>query len=203
MEKIGGKIRRLIKEGGYATIKDFYSRLAGTFEKTAIDRSTLTRLLKNQVVVRERTLNQIAIILGVKTSALREGTTAEVSAISEPEGIFTYNDKAALKILDRNLPFATTQLILKAGGQTSPEQDRKDAKKSLKWIFVLVGKIDVVIKSPRGEEVKTLHKSQRASFDARQVHYIKNVSQSTSVCLIVHYPADNNVFYSSTHSPSP
>lgn len=193
MELIGQKIRRLIKKN-YKTIKMFYAELMGMFGESSIDRSTLTRLLKNQVVVRERTLNQIAIVLGVKTSFLREGTDVEVTDVAETEALFTYNDTATLKILEKNLPFATTQLSLKRNGRTSEEQDSTDCKDSLKWIFVVVGKIELTIKTPQGKETRTLHKSQRTWFDARNLHTIRNLSKSTSVCLIIHYPAKNNVF---------
>ncbi|NTV29545.1 MAG: helix-turn-helix transcriptional regulator [Candidatus Omnitrophica bacterium] len=195
METVGEKIRRLIREKGYKSLKDFYDELVQTFEQSHIDRSTLTRLLKNKVVVRERTLIQIALILGVKTSFLREGTDAEVSAIKAPETVFTYNEKAAARILDRNLPFVTEQLTLRAGGRTSDLQDPPQAAESLKWIFVLIGKVRVVIKDGDVEEKKTLHRSQRLALDARQVHYFENAARSTTLCLIVHYPAANNTFY--------
>jgi hypothetical protein len=189
METVGQKIRQLIQEKGYRTVKDFYSKLTGIYGKSSINRSTLTRLLKDQVIVRERTLNQIAIILGVKTSFLREGTTAEVSAIKDPESIFTYNNKASSRILKRYLPFGVEQITLKNGGRTADLQDDPEAKRSLKWIFVLVGKINVVIKGPTGEEIRSLHKSQDTHFDAQQLHYIENASKSTSICLSIHYPS--------------
>jgi transcriptional regulator with XRE-family HTH domain len=194
MEKIGDKIKRTIKEKGFKTIKAFYARLTDIYGRSAINRSTLTRLLKGQVEVRERTLNQIAIILGVKTSFLREGTDAEVSAIDKPEGIFTYNDKATLKILQKGLPFTAEQLALKVGGRTADLQDSAEAKESLKWIYVLVGKINVVIKEDDSEKIQTLHKSQNTYFDARKLHRIENVSKSTSLCLCIHYPAANSKF---------
>ncbi len=194
MEKLGDKIRRLIKEKGYRTIQDFYSELVRTFEQSHIDRSTLTRLLKNKVDVRERTLIQIAIILGVKTSFLREGTNAEVSAIKEPDGIFTYSEKAATRILDRDLPFITERLRLRPGGRTPELQDPPAAPESCKWVFVLMGRIRVVIKDDNGEKKIVLHRSQKLSFDARRLHYFENVSGNTSLCLIIHYPARNNTF---------
>jgi len=189
METVGQKIRQLIQEKGYKTVKDFYSKLTAIYGKSSINRSTLTRLLKNQVIVRERTLNQIAIILGVKTSFLREGTNAEVSAIKDPESIFTYNDKASSRILRRNLPFNVEQITLKSGGRTADLQDSPEAPRSLKWIFVLVGKINVVLKGTAGIEIRPLHKSQDTCFDAQQLHHIENASKSTSICLSIHYPS--------------
>ena len=189
MQTVGEKIRQLIEAKGYKTVKDFYSKLTGIYGKSSINRSTLTRLLKDQVIVRERTLNQIAIILGVKTSFLREGTNAEVSAIKDPESIFTYNDKASSRILKRKMPFAVEQVTLKPGGRTADLQASPEAQGSLKWIFVLVGKINVVIKATAGEETRPLHKSQDTHFDAQQLHHIENASKNTSICLSIHYPS--------------
>ena len=189
MQTIGQKIRILIQKEGYRTVKSFYLKLKSIYGKSSINRSTLTRLLKDQVIVRERTLNQIAIILGVKTSFLREGTNAEVSAIKDPESIFTYNNKASSRILKRDLPFTVEQVTLRSGGRTADLQDNPEAKESLKWIFVLVGKINVVIKSTAGEEIRTLHKTQDTHFNSQQLHYIENTSKSTSICLSIRYPS--------------
>ena len=189
MQTVGQKIRQLIKEKGYYTVKNFYSRLIAVYGKRSINRSTLTRLLKDQVIVRERTLNQIAIILGVKTSFLREGTDAEVSAIKDPESIFTYNEKASSRILKRDLPFTVEQVTLKASGRTADMQDSPHAKGSLKWIFVLVGKVNVIIEGNNRKDVRPLHKSQDTHFDAQLLHRIENASKSTSICLSIHYPS--------------
>jgi hypothetical protein len=192
METIGKKIRGLIREKGYRTIQAFYQDLSKTFEKTAINRSTLTRILKDQVVVRERTLNQLALILGVKTSSLREGTNAQVDAAVQSERVFTYNEAAALKVLDNDLPFVAGQLTLKKNGRTTEEQDSAEETESLKWVFVLVGTIRVVVEEPGGSKTITLHKSRKFSFDARQRHHFENASANTSLCLVLHYPARNN-----------
>jgi hypothetical protein len=192
METIGKKIRGLIRNKGYRTIKDFYKDLSGTFAHSAINRSTLTRTLKDQVEVRERTLNQLALILGVKTSSLREGTNAQVDAAVPSERVFTYNEGASLKILDKELPFVTGQLMLKKNGRTTEEQDNGNETESLKWVFVLVGKIKAVVQGPDGSRIVTLHKSQKFSFDARQRHHFENASANTSLALIIHYPAANN-----------
>ena len=195
MNTIGSKIRQLIKDNGYKTVKDFYLKLKEIYGKSCINRSTLTRLLKDQVEVRERTLNQIAIILNVKTSSLREGTNAEISADTSTTTSFRFNDKASLRILKKGLPFGVEQLSLKTEGRTADMQDDINAKESLKWIYILVGKINVVIKKDDGWDIIALHKSQSMDFDARKLHYIANASKSTSMCLITHYPAENSSFY--------
>jgi len=192
MEPIGKKIRRMIRDKGFRTVKDFYQVLSSTFEQTAINRSTLTRILKDRVEVRERSLNQIALILGVRTSALREGTNAEVSAMAQPERVFTYNDKAAARVLETGLPFMALRLTLKKAGRTAPEQDSSECTQSVKWVYILVGKIKVIVEGADGERTTTLHKSQAWSFDARRRHHFENASANTSLGLIIHHPARNN-----------
>ncbi len=194
MEQIGNKIRRMILKK-FNTIKEFYDKLVELNGDTAINRFSLTRILKNRVIVRERSLLQIAHVLLVRTSSLREGTDQEKSPIIQEEAGYKYNDKAKLKILENKLPFVIKQLTLKKGGRTDIEQDAKDKKESLKWIYILIGKVKVVVKGPSGLTKKVLHKRQRMSFDGRLPHHFENLSGRTSMCLIIHYPAENSIFY--------
>jgi hypothetical protein len=193
---LGEKILNSIHERGYRTLNEFHAEAVSVFEDKAITRRTLTRLINNRVVVRERTLNQVAVILGIKTSTLREGTDAEIQGAEQMVGIFTYNEKAVLHSFRKTLPFIPEKLILRQGGRTSEEQDRPDAKESLKWFFVIMGRVNLVIKTPFGEEKRSFHKGEEFVFDARQLHYFESAFKRPSVVLIIHYPAQNSDFYS-------
>ncbi len=195
---LGEKILEHIHKCGYKTLNSFHAELSSVFEDKAITRRTLTRLVNNRVEVREHTLNQVAVILGVKTSILREGTDAEIVGADQTEGLFTYNEKAVLHSFRKNLPFVPEKLILRSGGRTSEEQDRTDAKESLKWFFVTMGKVNLVIKEPLGDEKRTFHKGEEFVFDARKLHYFESASLRPSVVLIIHYPAQNSDFYSAS-----
>ncbi|MBF0619127.1 MAG: hypothetical protein HQL19_03050 [Candidatus Omnitrophica bacterium] len=184
----------MIREAGHKTLEGFYTHLADLFEDKAISKRTLMRALKGKVVARGQTLNQIALTLGVGTSSVREGTDAEVSPEDPSEGVFTYNDKAALHTFSHTLPFVPGKLVLKAGGRTSEEQDKADAKDSVKWFMVQIGRVTLVLKSALSEERKTFHKGEHFAFNARQMHSFLNDSKSTSVVLIVHYPVQNYNF---------
>jgi len=193
---LGENILQHIRNSGYRTLNDFHTELVAVFENKAITRRTLTRLLNNRVEVREHTLNQVAVILGIKTSTLREGTDAEVKSADQAEGIYTYNEKAVLHCFRNNLPFVPEKLILRSGGRTSEEQDRPDARQSLKWFIVIMGRVNLVTKGPLGEEKRGFHKGEEFVFDARQLHYFESSFKRPSVILIVHFPAQNSDFYS-------
>jgi transcriptional regulator with XRE-family HTH domain len=77
---------------------------------------------------------------------------------------------------------------------TDIEQDDPKAVESLKWIFVMKGRVNVVINPGSAETKQTLPEGQRFSFDARQPHYFENLSKKISRILIIHYPASNNIF---------
>ena len=73
------------------------------------------------------------------------------------------------------------------------EQDDQRATESLKWIFIMKGKVNVIIKGANGETKHMLTEGQGFSFDARQKHYFENLFIKTSKILIIHYPAANNI----------
>jgi transcriptional regulator with XRE-family HTH domain len=77
---------------------------------------------------------------------------------------------------------------------TDIEQDDPKAVESLKWVFVMKGKVNIIINPGKTETKQTLPEGQRFSFDARQPHYFENLSMKISRILIIHYPAANNIF---------
>jgi hypothetical protein len=62
----------------------------------------------------------------------------------------------------------------------------------VKWVFVLVGKIRIVVGASGEETTTPLHKSQAFAFDARRPHHFENASQNTSLAIVVHYPTTNS-----------
>lgn len=192
---LGEKIRQLIKKSPFKNISAFHREIVNVFEDKAVNLRTLSQILNNHAFGRERTLNQIAIILGVKTSELRQGTDAETLEDEETLGAFTYNDKATLKALENRLPFMPTKLILKRGGRTSQEQDKKTTTRSVKWCAVVMGGIHLSVTGTLGEEKRTFYKGASFSFDARQKHYFENAYKGTTVLYIIHAPAENSPFY--------
>ena len=193
--KLGDKIRRLIKESRYKNISAFHRELVSIFEDKAVNCRTLSQIINNHARARERTLNQIAIILGMRTSELRAGTESEQLEQEETLGAFTYNDKAVLRALENDLPFMPCKLILKRGGQTTEEQDPPEGPRAVKWCTVIMGGVNLFVTGAVGEEKKTFYKGAAFSFDARQRHYFENAYKGTSVLYIIHSPAQNSDLY--------
>lgn len=189
---LGKKIRQLIKEGGYKKIEDFYIALVNFFGAQAINRRTLTRLLKDRVVVTDRTLNQIAILLDVPTTSLREDTSAANKNPIKSVSTFEYNKNAIIHGLRKDLPFAPEKLVLRASGRTSREQDRTDARESVKWFVVTRGMVTLVREGMGGDERKTFGADEDFAFDGRQAHYFENAHKRLSVIYIIHYPTQNS-----------
>lgn len=192
---LGEKIRRLIKESRFRNISAFHREMSNVFENSAVNRRTLSQIINGHASARERTLNQIAIILGMKTSQLREGTNAQILQPAETLGAFTYNELAVMQALENHLPFMPCQLTLKKGGRTSEEQDRPESKESVKWCAVISGRINLYIDGTIGREKKTFRKGDSFSFDGRRRHYFENACVSTSRVYVVHAPAENSDFF--------
>lgn len=197
MMTIGEKVRKLVQEAGYKKPGAFYKAMAALHEQETITVRTFYNLLHDRTPPREHTLNQVALVLGIKTSELRMGTDREIK--SPPEGEqyihtsrYSYNPLANLFTYNIKAPFLPLKLILRAGGQTTEEYDSPDAKESIKFVWVIIGKITVVVKGQFGAEKHQLHNGQTFIFDARQPHYFINESKSNSIVHIIHHPAQNN-----------
>lgn len=194
MEQIGSKIKRLIKAAGFEKPKDFHKKILELNGTQAFRRFTLTRILNNKAMPIEKSVLQIANALLMTSTALREGTNAEIHTKLSQDVSYSYAGGSFLRLIEKNSYFVAKILTLKKLDTTDWEQDDPATKKSLKWIFVLIGKINIVIKGPNGEIKNTLLPRQAYSFDARQSHRIQNLSKRTSQVQIIHCPAENNIF---------
>jgi hypothetical protein len=86
--------------------------------------------------------------------------------------------------------------------RTDIEQDDPNAKDSLKWVFVMKGKINLIIEINDEETRTTLKAGQNYSFDARHRHCFENLSIRSTKVLIIHCPASNSIFYQGNTSKS-
>jgi quercetin dioxygenase-like cupin family protein len=89
------------------------------------------------------------------------------------------------------------RLKLMGNSRTNQEQDPLTSSASVKDIYVLVGKMSVIIRKAEKESRINLKKGQSFSFDARQPHYFENTSDRMNETLIVHAPVKNSVFFAS------
>jgi mannose-6-phosphate isomerase-like protein (cupin superfamily) len=199
MMTIGEKTQTLIKQAGYKKPSVFYKAMRTLYEENTINLKTFYNLLHDRIPPRERTLFQVAALLKITTTELRKGTDQELKPDLDEKKVYsgkhTYNDRAHLYGYHVKAPFMPLKLHLKAGGQTPEDYDSPAAKESQKLVWMIVGKMIVVIKTEAGEERRELHNGQMTSFDARQKHYFINGSKTNSVAHIIHYPAENNALY--------
>ncbi len=79
--------------------------------------------------------------------------------------------------------------------RTDMEQDDPNAKDSLKWVFVMKGRLNLIIEINKEETKKLLKAGQNYSFDARHRHCFENLSIRSTKALIIHCPASNSIFY--------
>ncbi len=192
---LGEKIKKLIKESSFKNINAFHQEMVNIFEKQAVSIRALSQIINNHTHAREKTLHQIAIILGITIGELRLGTTAEVFKHEETLGSFSYNDQAKLQALENGLDFMPTKLVLKKFGKTPPEQDPITLDHAVKWCAVIMGGIELTITGELGEEKKSFYKGSTFSFDPRRKHFFSNIYQGTSVLYIIHAPSENSSFY--------
>lgn len=192
---LGEKIKNLIKNSTFKNITTFHQEMVRIFEKQAISIRALSQIMNNHSHAREKTLHQIAIILGISLSELRKGTTVEVFEHAETLGSFSYNDQAKLQALENGLDFMPTKLVLKKFGKTTPEQDPSTLNHAVKWCAVIMGGVELTITTEFGEEKKSFYKGSTFSFDPRKKHFFSNIYQGTSVIYIIHAPSENSSFY--------
>lgn len=132
MELLCDKIKRLIKENGYAKPTDFYAKIKEIYPEQAVSIMSLYRILDNKITtIQRKTLSQIATALMIKVSDLKKGTDAEFIKESTEEKGFVYSGGSSLKILEKNLPFVIKQLTLKNTSCRFLEDEFKDAKPTM------------------------------------------------------------------------
>lgn len=192
---LGEKIKNLIKKSSFQTIGAFHQEILRVFEKQAISIRALSQIINNRSQAREKTLHQIAIILGITLSELRKDTDAETLDHEDTLGVFAYNENAKLQSLESHLSFMPTKLILKKSGQTVWEQDPIDSHQAVKWCAVIMGGVELALMGEFGEERKSFYKGATFSFDSRKKHFFSNIYKGTSVLYIIHSPSQNSDFY--------
>lgn len=192
---LGEKIRAAITNSPFRNVSAFHREMVNVFDQDAVSRRALSEIINGHTQARERTLNQIAIILGVRTTDLRRGTDAEVLEQEEILGAFTYNDRAVMQALANRLPFMPCKLVLRRGGHTTDEQDDPQAPAAVKWCAVIMGGVTLSVQGEWGAEEKTWYKGHTFSFDPRRIHRFINAYAGTTVLYIIHSPARNSDFY--------
>src|ERR1700677_4253106 len=102
---LGQNIRALIKKSPYKNLLAFHRAIVAYAEDDAISYSSLHNVVNDTKRPEEKTLYQIALVLKMKISDLRKGTTSEPLETGPSQGFYPYNESSVLYNLYHNLPF--------------------------------------------------------------------------------------------------
>ena len=187
--KLHEKIAKIRKKKGLK-ISDLHRKLKSIFGNKALSYRTLLRLEKGHADGRGTSLYQICMGLNITLEELKKGTDediffADYMPKNRRQGKYVYSDKATAFILSgakRN--FLPLELVLEPGAKTKIEKDPDGEVKFEKWVYVLQGELNCVVKDKK----IILKKSDCVSFDSRLAHCFENTSSKKTSCIIIQNP---------------
>jgi len=178
---IADKIRSLRKEAKM-TLRELS-------ESSGVALATLSRIETGKMLGTIESHQAIATALGKNLSQLYSDTETDNNAVEyQPlenrTDIFFHNDKASYCMLtNRVLSKKMMPIMIKiaAGGGSTAEQLPKGTEK---FIYILKGRLDVVM----SKQTLTLKKGETLYFDASCLHHYKNSGQEEVEALCVITP---------------
>jgi len=187
--KLHEKIKLLIEERNW-TIKDLQRKIEDRFDEDSIKYLTLLRTIHGETKVRESTLFQIALALGMWPKDIRKDTE------DEEEFIYCrYNKLAYWEIEKNDLSFAQGRLILKPGARTESLKDDIEIAPFVKWLYGQQGSVTVtIINEDSVEEKHSIEKYQSFYFKSTTAHYFENTSDKKAVCLLIQNPKPKHLY---------
>ena len=185
---LGQNIRALIKKSPYKNLLTFHRAIVDYAEGDAISYSSLHNVVNDTKRPEERTLYQIALVLKMKISDLRKGTTSEPLETGPSTGFFPYNETSVLYNLYSGLPFAPQLVKIKGHGTTSEEKEFISNAKSYKFFYICRGTVDLVLKhEDTGLDRREFRKGDVFCFDASVLHYFENRKVQYAEILLVSF----------------
>jgi hypothetical protein len=185
---LGQNIKALIKESPYKNLLAFHRAIVAYAEGDAISYSSLHNVVNDTKRPEERTLYQIALVLKMKISDLRKGTTSEPLETGPSTGSFPYNESSVLYNLYSGLPFAPQLIKIKGLGATSEEKEFVSNSKSYKFFYICRGTVDLVLKhEDTGLDRREFRKGDVFCFDASILHYFENRKVQYAEILLVSF----------------
>ena len=181
---INQKIKILIERTGM-NLKEFHRKIleVNNYDDSTINYLTLYRTVKNLTKIRESTLFQIALALGMQPKDIKKGTEQQ-----DEYARYDFNEKAYIEYPNYDLPFLAGTLVLLPGAKTALEQNPKEKGPFVKWIFGLRSTVTCIV-NPEEEIVqKKIKYRESFSFDSTQPHYFVNDTKSKAMCVIVQHP---------------
>lgn len=185
---LGQNIKDLIKKSGYKNLLAFHRAIVALAEEDAISYSSLHNVVNDTKRPEEKTLYQIALVLKMKISDLRKGTTSEPLETGPSTGFYPYNESSVLYNLYNNLPFLPQLIKIKGHGVTSEEKNFIADAKSYKFFYICRGTVDLVLKhEDTGIDRREFRKGDVFCFDASILHYFENRKVQYAEILLVSF----------------
>jgi len=185
---LGQNIRALIKKSSYKNLLAFHRAIVAYAEADAISYSSLHNVVNDTKRPEEKTLYQIALVLKMKISDLRKGTTSEPLETGPSSGFYPYNESSVLYNLYNNLPFVPQLIKIKGHGATSEEKEFVSGARSFKFFYICKGTVDLILKQEdTGLDRRQFRKGDVFCFDASILHYFENRKTQYAEILIVNF----------------
>jgi len=142
---------------------------------------------------KDEVLHQIASALKIKFYELTNETTSEPPAEGPSHGFFPYGPKtndngAFLCNLYQGLPFKPQTVKIMGRESTIEENEVIEGKKCFKFVTLIKGNVDLVIKHSDGNSERiTLEQDEGYKFDSGELHHFENKSKQISKVFVVSY----------------
>jgi len=185
---LGQNIKALIKKSSYKSLLTFHRAIVTYAEDDAISYSSLHNVVNDTKRPEEKTLYQIALVLKMKISDLRKGTSSEPLETGPSTGFYPYNESSVLYNLYNNLPFLPQLIKIKGHGTTSEEKIFISENKSFKFFYICNGSVYLVLKLDDSSlDRREFRKGEVFCFDAAILHYFENRKAQYAEILVISF----------------
>ena len=185
---LGQNIKALIKKSSYKSLLTFHRAIVTYAEDDAISYSSLHNVVNDTKRPEEKTLYQIALVLKMKISDLRKGTSSEPLETGPSTGFYPYNESSVLYNLYNNLPFLPQLIKIKGHGTTSEEKIFISENKSFKFFYICNGSVDLVLKPDDSSlDRREFRKGEVFCFYAAILHYFENRKAQYAEILVISF----------------
>ena len=185
---LGQNIKALIKKSSYKSLLTFHRAIVTYAEDDAISYSSLHNVVNDTKRPEEKTLYQIALVLKMKISDLRKGTSSEPLETGPSTGFYPYNESSVLYNLYNNLPFLPQLIKIKGHGTTSEEKIFISEAKSFKFFYICNGSVDLVLKPDDSSlDRREFRKGEVFCFYAAILHYFENRKAQYAEILVISF----------------
>lgn len=187
-QTLNQKIEKLIAQSKYKNLRRFHKAIIEKAGEDAISYTSLRNAINRSTKPHEKTLFQIATILKLQIYDLIKGTNIEPPAIGPSSGYAQLNESSFLQNLYHGLPFKPQLLRVKGYGESTDEQKFFFDSKCFRFIYMIKGTVDLILKhKDREEERVELKKGDVFNFDSTIMHHFRNNNAGYAEILIMNF----------------